>query len=115
MKSIETWSVLRATAETHPAGLILRAHAERLEEFEDQPLNELSEFILTEPADRISELEIKLGRALYPPPWEYVEYTDGWYELVLVTSDDGYGSVVLVEDRPDGNQALLDYCKTLIP
>ena len=113
MLSITTWPDLRAAIKNHPATPILRAHAERLEEFADQPLNQLCEFIIVEPTDTIADLETKLSRALHPPPWEYyVDRSDGWYELVLVTGDDGFGYVVLV---PDGNQALLAYCKTLIP
>lgn len=112
MITIKTWPDLRAVIETHPAREVLSAHAGRLEEFGDQPLAELCEFILVEPTDTLVHLETKLSRALHPPPWEYVERLDGWYELVLVTGDDGFGFVVLV---PDGNQALLDYCKTLIP
>ena len=108
---IKTWPDLRAATKTHPAREILVAHAGRLEEFGDQPLAELCEFILVEPTDTIADLETKLGRALHPPPWEYVDRSNGWYELVLVTGDDGSGAVVLIEDRP---QALLDYCKTLI-
>ncbi|MAW82518.1 MAG: hypothetical protein CMI63_19965 [Parvularcula sp.] len=110
MITIKTWSDLRAATETHPAREILCAHAGRLEEFRDQPLGELCEFILVEPTDTIAALETKLGRALDPPPWEYVDRSDGWYELVLVTGDDGFGYVVLV---PNGNQALLDYCNSL--
>lgn len=111
MITIKTWPDLRAAIETHPAREILSAHAGSLEEFGDQPLEELCEFILVEPTDTLADLEAKLGRTLHPPPWEYVERLDGWYELVLVTGDNGFGYVVLIEDRP---QALLDYCKTLI-
>lgn len=112
MLSITTWSDLRAAIKNHPATPILQAHAERLEEFGDQPLGELCEFILVEPTDTLADLATRLGRALHPPPWEYVERSNGWYELVLVTGDDGFGFVVLV---PEGNQSLLDYCTTLIP
>ena len=112
MLTITTWSDLRAAIENHPATMLLQAHAERLEEFGDQPLSELCEFALVEPSDTLADLATRLGRALHPPPWEYVDRSNGWYELVLVTGDDGFGYVVLVEDRP---QALLDYCKTLIP
>ena len=111
MLSITTWSDLRAAIENHPAATILQAHAERLEEFADQPLGELCEFIFVEPTDSLPDLATKLGRALHPPPWEYVEKSDGWFEFVLVTGDDGFGFVVLV---PDSNRALLDYCEPLI-
>ena len=115
MLSITTWSDLRTAIENHPATTILQAHAERLEEFGDQPLGELCEFILAEHTDTLEDLATKLGRALHPPPWEFVDRSGGWYELVLVTGDDGFGFVVLVEDHADGNQALRDYCATLIP
>lgn len=113
MITIRTWPDLRGAIETHPAREILGTHADRLEEFDDQPLNELCEVIILDPADTLSGLERKLGRALNPPPWEYVQLTDGWYEFVLIISDDGFGYVFLVEDRTDGNQALLDYCRAL--
>jgi len=113
MITIKTWPDLRAAIETHPAREILGAHAGRLVEFDDQPLGELCEFILVELTDTLDELATKLGRALHPPPWEYVERSNGWYELVLVTGDDGFGYVVLVADQPNGNHALLDYCRSL--
>ena len=108
---ISKWPDLRAAIATHPAGEILSDHGSRLEEFADQPLGELCEFILVEPTDTLADLAKTLGRALHPPPWEYVEKSNGWYELVLVTGDDGFGFVVLI---PDGNQTLLGYCATLI-
>ena len=111
--TITTWPKLRAAIDTHPAREILRAHAGRLEEFDDQPLSELCEIVLVERTDTLTDLATKLGRALHPPPWEYVDLTAGWYELVLVTGDDGFGYVVIVEDQPNANQALLDYCRSL--
>ena len=114
MITIATWFELRAAIERHPATAILRTHLDGLEEFEDQPLNELCEFIFAEPTDSINDLERRLGRALRPPPWEYADQTDGWYELVLVTGDDGSGYVVLVEDQPDSCSELVAYCKLLI-
>ena len=113
MFTITTWPELRAAIETHPARKILGSHADRLEEFDDQPLSELCQIVLVERTDTLTDLETKMGRALHPPLWEYVERTDGWYEFVLIISDDGFGYVLLVEDRPDGNQALLDYCRAL--
>ena len=109
MKIIDTWDELRSD-DSQP---ILAAHAERLAEFEDQPLAELCEFLIIERGDCSESLESKLGQSLQPPPWEYVELVGGWYELVLVTGDDGFGFVVLIEDRPDGNLAMLAYCRSI--
>ena len=111
MLIINTWPDLRAAMESCPAAGRLQPHAERLQEFDDQPLSDLCEFIIIEPTDRLADLERKLHRPLHPPPWEYVDQTDGWYELVLVTGDDGFGYVVLVEDRSDQDQDLLSYCR----
>jgi|31_taG_2_1085359.scaffolds.fasta_scaffold01297_6 hypothetical protein len=113
MITINNWPELKSAIKTHPAREILSAHADRLEEFDDQPLSDLCEIVLIERTDTLTDLATKLGRALHPPPWEYVDLTDGWYELVLVTGDDGFGYVVLLEDRSRGNQALLDYCRAL--
>lgn len=111
MLTITTWPDLGAALESGPAAKILRSHAERLREFGDMPLSDLCEFIIIEPTDRLADLERRLDRSLHPPPWEYVDQTDGWYELVLVTGDDGFGYVVLVEDRSDHDKDLLTYCR----
>lgn len=111
MITITAWPDLMAAIESHPAREILGAHAERLEEFGDQPLAELCEFILVEPTDSLAALETKLGRALHPPPWEYVDSLGGWFEVVVVTGQAGEGFVVLIEDRPDNDQTLLNLCR----
>lgn len=113
MITITTWPDLRAAIELHRAGAILSAHADRFQEFDDQPLADLCEFIIVEPGDRFADLQAKLGRSLDPPPWEYADRSGGFYELVLITGDDGFGFVVLVEDRPETDPALLDHCRAL--
>ncbi|KLE32333.1 hypothetical protein [Aurantiacibacter luteus] len=68
MITITTWPELRAAIDCHEVRAILSAHLSRLEEFDDQPLAELCEFVILEPADRFADLQAKLGRSLDPPP-----------------------------------------------
>ena len=44
--------------------------------------------------------------------WEYIDRTDGWFEAVFITSDDGFGHVVLLRDQPDSDPELLETCRT---
>lgn len=107
MTTIDTWEGLGAALAADfpsPVKHILTATRDRLEEFADQPLNTLCTILILEVGDR-------LDPSLDPALAEYIAETDGWYELVFVTGDDGQGLVVLVEDRPEGNRELLDHCR----
>lgn len=43
--------------------------------------------------------------------WEYIDCTDGWFEAVFITSDEGFGHVVLLRDQPDSDSELLQTCR----
>ncbi|MXP47440.1 hypothetical protein GRI43_08605 [Altererythrobacter luteolus] len=104
MTTIDTWEGLQAVlaSSLHPAAkAVISATRDRLADFNDQPLAELCTILILEPDDRLD-----------PTSAEYIAYSDGWFELVFILSDDGQGQVVLVEDRPDGDQALLDHCRS---
>ena len=114
MRTITTWADLKSAIITERAGTHLSAHHDRLIEFNDRPLSELCVFVIVEPTDRLDDLQTRLNRPLHPPPWEYAELTNGWFELVLITGDDGFGFVVLVEDHPGNDGELLAYCRAMI-
>jgi len=99
MITITTWEAL---AEQPHATTLL---SERLADFRDQPFSDLCKVLIVEPGDTLADI----GSKLEP---EYVEQKDGWFELVTVESDDGYGLFVLIEDRPDMDPALLEFCRT---
>jgi hypothetical protein len=105
MMKIDTWQGL-ATALASPLDpavqQVLTDTRDRLADFNDQPLSELCSILILEPDDRLE---------LDPTSAEYIAYADGWFELVFVLSDDGWGTVAIVEDRPDGDQTLLDHCR----
>lgn len=103
MTTIDTWEGLGAALAAdlpRPLKQILTATRDRLAEFADQPLNTLCTILILDAGDPFD-----------PEGAEYIAETDGWYELVLVTGDDGQGLVVLVEDLPEGNRELLDHCR----
>lgn len=111
---ITTWDQLRCAIATGPStgtASILGAHAGRLDGFVDQPLAELCEILIIEPPDRLADLEARLSMSLHLPPWEYVDRVDGWFELVIVTGQDGFGHVVLIPDQPDTDPDLLAICR----
>ena len=112
MRTITTWAGLHSEIETGAVNN-LAALRDRLSDFSDQPLNELCQIILVEPGDRFSDVEGVLQHTLHPPPWEYVDCAGGWFELVLVTSDNGFGHVVLVPDEAAIDPEILEYCRTL--
>jgi hypothetical protein len=114
MMKIDTWHGLQAALALplHPAAKeVLAATAERLTEYNDQPLGELCTILILQPPDTLAALEQALGFPFEPTQAEYIDHHDGWYELVFVTGDDGSGFVVLLEDHPDADQALLAACR----
>lgn len=114
MNIIRTWEELAKALATPPypaVHQILKDTRDRLEEFRDQPLSELCTIIILERTDRLVALESELGFPFDPALAEYVDHHDGWIELAFVTSDDGFGFVILFEDHPDADQALLSACR----
>lgn len=106
MITITTWEALRE----HPHAYALLTG--RLADFRDQPLCDLCKVLIAERGDTPATLERGLGQKLTPPPWEYISLQNGWYEFAIVESDDGFGFVVFIPDRPDVDPELLQLCRT---
>ena len=105
MITLDTWAGLKAAlaSDLAPAAkAILTATQQRLESFNDLPPSELCTILILEAGDRLE---------LDPADAEYIAHEDGWWELVFILSDDGFGTVVLVEDTPEADQALLEHCR----
>ena len=114
MFTIETWDRL-ATAIAPPlppaARDVLIAHRDRLADYrEDYDLSELACFVIVEPGDQPTDLQKVLGHHYDAEP-EFTVLHDGLTELVILASDDGYGWVILIPDRPDTDPDLLAYCR----
>lgn len=125
MISIRSWAEMtRALASPIDADLIrlLALRREQLLEQEGYDLGELAHFIVAEPGDALAAIEVAAGIPLatnmidgskqgepgFTASFEYVERHSGaWFEAVTIVSDDGFGLVLLVPDRPDIDPALL--------
>lgn len=84
-------------------------------------LAELAHIIVVRPGDTLAAVEAetgvpvgsnlvdgsRLGEPGFTPSFEYVErHPGGWWEGVMILSDDGFGIVLLVPDRIDVDPAL---------
>lgn len=100
---------------------LLSLRRDQLLEHSDYDLGELAQFLVAEPADTVAAIEgvvgvplatnlvdsSKYGDPSFTDNFEYVERHGAWFEAVTIVSDDGYGIVLLVPDRPDIDPALL--------
>jgi len=91
----------------------------------DLDLGELAHFHAVEPGDGPADAAAalgfppdvnvvdgsRLGDPGFTPSWEWAEDHGGWFELAFVLSDDGFGHVLLVPDRPDTDPRLLALCR----
>lgn len=119
-----TADMARALASTLDADLLrlLALRRDQLLEHDGYDLGALAHFIVAERFDTLAEIETAAGVPLatnmidgskqgdpgFTTSFEYVERHGGaWFEAVLIVSDDGFGIVLLVPDRPDIDTALL--------
>ena len=92
---------------------ILQDHRDRLTEYADFAFEELAAIFVFQPGDQPDALNEASGIAILqdPPCWEHLVHQDGWYELVFVISDDGFGWIVLIPDWQDTDHRLLALCE----
>ena len=74
--------------------LIAQRAKSLLNDFDDMALRELVTFLVVEPGDSLADLEGQLGTTDALP--ELVEEHPGYFELVFVISDDGFGIEVFI-------------------
>lgn len=99
-----------------------RVHA--LSEFDDCMLSELVMFLVVEPGDPLGDLDAQLGFPVmgnrfddarfgdsgFEPSFELLEEHAGYYEIVFVLSDDGFGIEVFIPKHPGVPADLLAMC-----
>ncbi len=125
-------SIRSTAAMTHaltlPLDPILRAvllrRRSQLTDHYDHDLGDLANFLIVQEGDAATEVEAELGFSIltnfvdgrrfddpdFTPSWEWLEDHGGWFELVFVLTDDGFGWVLFVEDRPGTDPELLALC-----
>ena len=103
---------------------VIRQRFAQLSTYDDFTFDELAEFWLVESGDTVETLEeatrlpIAHGwssDARYPDPdfapaWEVLQAHPSGYEMVFVTSDSGYGTVLWIPQQGT-DAALLDLCQ----
>ena len=109
--------VLRHPGELSALPLELRRLLERrLHELQS---DDWGEFILVEPGDGLPELDGQFGgwlvseSGVFDPPYEWLAHHSSaqCYELVLILSDDGQASVLIVPDDSDVNPEIRAFCR----
>ena len=81
------------------------------EDFDDYELHELVTFVVVEAGDSLQAIDEHLGFSILTRPFELLEEHPGWFEVVFVISDDGYGVEVFIPKHPDVPPELLSMCE----
>lgn len=103
---------------------VIRQRFAELAAYDDFIFDELAEFWLVEPGDTVETLEAATqlpiahgwcADARYPDPdfapaWEVLEAHPGGFEMVFVTSDSGFGTVLWIPTT-GSNETLLRMCQ----
>lgn len=98
---------------------------ERRDQLAEYELSDIASFLIVQPGDGIEAIEADLGFPImtnmvdgvryghpdFEPSWEYVVDHGGWFEAVYILSDDGFGHVLLVQDRAGVDPDLLALCR----
>lgn len=104
---------------------LLAVRCDQLSEYEGYDLGELASFVIAEPGDPPSAIRAALGFSPFvnavdgkaygepgfEPSWETIDEADGWFELVFVFTDDGFGHVLAVPDQEGVDPELLQLCR----
>ncbi|WP_010415294.1 hypothetical protein [Citromicrobium sp. JLT1363] len=64
---------------------------------------------IIQPGDSASDLATVRQRPF--ECWEFIERSEGWFEIVFIISDLGEGHVVLVPDQAEIDATLLTVCR----
>lgn len=101
MKRIDTLAALDAVGDTS-----LRPILDRYRDLID-----LAVIFIIEPGDTLAAIELARGGPL--ADYELLEMIGGHIVMTFILSDFGEGQVLIVADRPESDQPLLSYLKSL--
>ena len=102
---------------------VIRQRFTELAADDDSPFDKLAEFWLVEPGDTVEVLEATMQLPIahgwfsdsrysdpdFAPGWDVLEAHPGGYEMVYVTSNSGYGTVLWIP-KADSDTTLLAMC-----
>jgi len=126
-----TASILRAIQPPQEARLrsILDQRVIQLTEDGGGDIAEFANFLIVQAGDDDQSVKAELGFSIlenlvdgarygdadFEPSWEWIMRHEGWFELVYVLSDDGFGWVVLVQNDEATDADLLAVCREYAP
>ena len=74
----------------------------------DHELGDLVQFVAVEPNDTIAAVETATGFPLFTEPaFEWVQDHGGWFEGIVILSDDGFGIALFVADCDEIDSRML--------
>ena len=102
-----------ALADPELRRLIHQSADQLMSQFEpgEYSLEELGVFIVVESGDSIDAIDEQLGRSILDTRPELVLEHPGWYQLVFILSDDGYGVEVFVPKDSSIPPDLIALCR----
>jgi hypothetical protein len=100
---------------------LLLKRLDMLSEYSDFDLSELAHFVIVEPGDTMTTIEVELGfspfvnfvdgakygDADFTPSWEWMIAHGPWFESVFTRSDAGVGITLLVPNRANVEPSLI--------
>ena len=103
---------------------LLHHYVDQYRQYTDYRLEDLLHCILVEEGDGVADIDVAMGFHIlgnrhtgatwgdpgFTPDFEICEEHTGWYELVYVLSDDGYGFQVFVPKGERSDPQLLAFC-----
>ncbi|MFG6440515.1 hypothetical protein [Roseateles sp. LKC17W] len=104
-------SLQRLIDESPPSELshLIKTHLDALAAFDDVPLGDLANFFILSQGDSANTLVVLMDRNLSDIAVETCTSHAGWFELVIIVSDDGFGYIVFIP-KTINDQSLLDFC-----
>lgn len=128
MRSIRDYEALRCVRATFPDTNLITHIERRVELLMEQGFSDFTElafFLIAEPGDTEDDIVGELGfsplvnlvdgcrygEPEFAPSWEWIAPHCGWFELVYILSDDGFGWIVFVADREGVEPDLLALCR----
>ncbi|CAN5530098.1 hypothetical protein BH10PLA2_BH10PLA2_03470 [soil metagenome] len=88
-------------------------------------LGELACFIVVQPGDLLPDIEAAMGFPItanfidgvpygeegFMPSWEWIQDHGGWFEVIFILEDGGFGHVLFVQDTEGVDPQLLSLCR----
>lgn len=112
MHIIRTWAQLAQWPEEDDVGRLLQERRGQLAEYGD--LEQLGTFIIVQPGDAYADVEQAVGFPIVSddtPNWEWIERHGSIFEAPIILTDDGFGHVLIIPDRPTTDPHLLALCR----